>query len=338
MVFWLDDPDWSVRMPNLRRGFTLIELLVVVGIIAVLVSFLLPAVHSAREAARRVQCVNNLKQMGVALQSYHERLGAFPMGYAAAYPFVDGATDTAPGWGWAAQSLCEIEQQRLYSAANVSIPVEAAENSTVVRTMISTYLCPSDVTRGPFPVTDPSGQVLAIAAPSSYAGSCGGDETDTATGIENNGLGRGIFFRNSGVRLTDVTDGASQTIAVAERAWCKASGIWAGAITDGMIRRGDYNNCPATGALYYPAATLVLAHCHLINTNSDPDGGLDDCSSLHPGGANFLFADGSVHFLKNILGDAGTRPDGRISDYPPDVVFRALATRSGGEVVSADGY
>ena len=166
----------------------------------------------------------------------------------------------------------------------------------------------------------------------------GGNETDTATGIDNDGLGTGVFFRNSRIRLADITDGTSQTIAVVERAWAKASGVWAGAVTNGTIRRGPQNGCPTTGALFYPAATLVQAHCHLINTNSDPDGGLDDCSSLHPGGANFLFADGSVHFLKNILGDAGTRPDGSTIYYPSDVAFQALATRAGGEVISADSY
>ncbi|HKI18438.1 MAG TPA: DUF1559 domain-containing protein, partial [Isosphaeraceae bacterium] len=193
-------------------------------------------------------------------------------------------------------------------------------------------------TNGPFPVTDASGNVLAIAAPSSYAASVGGNETDTASGINNDGLGTGVFFRNSRIRLADIIDGTSQTVAVVERAWSKANGVWAGAVTNGTIHRGSQNGCPTTGALFYPAATLIQAHCHMINTNSDPDGGLDDCSSLHPGGANFLFADGSVHFLKNILGDAGTRPDGSTIYYPSDMAFQALATRSGGEVISSDAY
>jgi prepilin-type N-terminal cleavage/methylation domain-containing protein/prepilin-type processing-associated H-X9-DG protein len=320
------------------RGFTLIELLVVIALIAILVALLLPAVQAAREAARRIQCVNNLKQMGIALHGYHDALGTFPMGYMASSRFTDGATDTAPGWSWSAMILSGLEQGPLYGAANFSLPVEALQNTTVIRSMITAYLCPSDLTIGPFPVTDASGQVLAVAAPSSYAASVGGNETDTAMGINNDGLGTGVFFRNSRVRLADITDGASQTIAVVERAWSKASGIWPGAVANGTIRRGAQNNCPTTGALFYPAATLVQAHCHLINANSDPDGGLDDCSSLHPGGANFLFADGSVHFLKNILGDAGTRPDGTTIYYPSDVVFQALATRSCGEVVSGDAY
>jgi len=310
----------------------------VIAIIAVLIALLLPAVQAAREAARRTQCINNLKQLGLALHSYHDTLGAFPMGYAASGRFIDGATDTAPGWGWGTMILSQLEQGPLYSAVNFGLPMESSQNTTVIQCMITTYLCPSDLTDGPFPVTDASGNVLAIAAPSSYAASVGGNETDTATGINNDALGTGTFFRNSRTRLADVTDGTSQTIAVVERAWSKASGIWAGAVTNGTIRRGSQNGCPRTGALFYPAATLVQAHCHLINTNSDPDGGLDDCSSLHPGGANFLFADGSVRFLKNILGDAGTRPDGTAIYYPADVLFQALATRSGGEVISGDAY
>jgi len=327
-----------MQLINLRRGFTLIELLVVIAIIAVLIALLLPAVQAAREAARRIQCVNNLKQLGLALHNYHDALGAFPMGYAATGRFINGATDTAPGWGWGTMILSQLEQGPLFNAVNFGLPVEAPQNTTVIRSMITTYLCPSDLTNGPFQVSDASGNVLATAAPSSYAASVGGNETYTDTGINKDGLGTGIFFRNSRIRLADIIDGTSQTIAVVERAWSKANGVWAGAVTNGTIRRGSQNNCPATGALFYPAATLVQAHCHLINTNSDPDGGLDDCSSLHPGGANFLFTDGSVHFLKNILGDAGTRPDGTTIYYPSDVAFQALATRAGGEVISADSY
>jgi prepilin-type N-terminal cleavage/methylation domain-containing protein/prepilin-type processing-associated H-X9-DG protein len=327
-----------VRIAHSLRGFTLIELLVVISIVGILIALLLPSVQAAREAARRVQCFNNLKQMGIALQNYHDAVGAFPMGYVARSRFIDGASDTSPGWGWGTMILSQIEQAPLFNAVNFALPVEAAQNSTVILSMITMYLCPSDLTNGPFQVTDASGRVLATAAPSSYAACVGGDETDTATGINNDGLGTGTFFRNSRIRLADITDGTSQTIAIVERAWSKANGVWAGAVTNGTIRRGAQNDCPTTGAPFYPAATLVQAHCHLINTNSDPDGGLDDCSSFHPGGANFLFADGSVHFLKNHRGDAGKRFDGtRIYD-PSDLAFQALATRAGGEVISADSY
>jgi prepilin-type N-terminal cleavage/methylation domain-containing protein/prepilin-type processing-associated H-X9-DG protein len=358
-------------MRTLRhRGFTLIELLVVIAIITVLIGLLLPAVQAAREAARRVQCVNNLKQIGLALHNYHDTVGAFPMGYAARSPLsvtplkVDGATDTTPGWAWGAMILPQLEQSALFNAGNFSLPVEGAENTTVIRTTITTYLCPSDPTSGPFQVTDASGTVLTVtnalgnqgtdasgnvltvtATPSSYAACVGGDETDTATGIvnkvtgisNNDGLGKGVMFRNSRIRLADITDGTSQTIAVVERAWSNASGLWAGAVTKGVIRRGPSNRNPP-GEPFYPAATMVQAHCHLINANADPDGGLDDCSSLHPGGANFLFADGSVHFLKSIPADAGTDSNGNPIYSPAGRVFQALATRAGGEVIPGDSY
>jgi prepilin-type N-terminal cleavage/methylation domain-containing protein/prepilin-type processing-associated H-X9-DG protein len=320
------------------RGFTLIELLVVMAVIAVLTGLLLPAVQAAREAARRVQCVNNLKQVGLALHGYHDALGTFPMSYAARGRFVDGTSDTAPGWGWGAMLLPQLDQRPLFDAINLTLSVEGPQNTTVVRSVMTTFLCPSDPTVGPFPVSDASGNVLATMAPSGYAACVGGDESDTTTGINDDGLGRGVMFRNSGVRLADLTDGASQTITVGERAWSVAQGVWAGVVTRGVLRRGPANRCPTTGALFYPAPTLVQAHCHLLNTDTDPDGGLDDFSSRHPGGGNFLFADGSVHFLKDVLRDAGSRPDGSPIYPPAGLVFQALATRNGGEVVSSDAY
>ena len=105
-----------------KRGFTLIELLVVIAIIAVLIALLLPAVQSARRAARRTQCVNNLKQMGLALHNYHDSMSIFPPAYIAASKFIDGETDTSPGWSWATMILPQFEQSPLYSSINVWLP------------------------------------------------------------------------------------------------------------------------------------------------------------------------------------------------------------------------
>jgi prepilin-type N-terminal cleavage/methylation domain-containing protein/prepilin-type processing-associated H-X9-DG protein len=321
------------------RGFTLIELLVVMSIIGVLVALLLPGVQAAREAARRVQCTNDLKQMGLALQNYHNALGAFPMRYAARNGFVDGATDTAPGWGWGSMILAQLEQGPIFNSINFVLPVEAHQNSTVICSIITHYLCPSDpLPGGPFPVTDAGGITLAMMGPTSYTACVGNDAADSTTGLSNDGLGNGVMFRNSGVRLAGVTDGSSQTIVVGERAWSISSGPWAGVVTNAVIRRGPANPCPTTGALYYAAATLVQAHCNVLNTDTDPDGGLDDYSSRHPGGANFVFADGSVHFLKSVLRYLRTRPDGSTIYSPASLVLQALGTRSGGEVISADAY
>jgi prepilin-type N-terminal cleavage/methylation domain-containing protein/prepilin-type processing-associated H-X9-DG protein len=322
-----------------RRGFTLIELLVVISIVGALVALLLPAVQAAREAARRAQCTNNLKQMGLALQNYHDVVGMLPMSYAAQSRFIDGATDTAPGWGWGAMILAQLEQAPLYSAINFVLPVESPLNTTVIRSILTGYVCPSDsIPGGPFPVTDKSANVLTTMGPASYAACVGNDLTDSTTGLHNDGLGNGVMFRNSGIPLAGITDGTSQTIVVGERAWSITSGPWAGVVANGVIRRGPANPCPTTGAPYYLAATLVQAHCNVLNTDTDPDGGLDDFSSRHPGGASFVFADGSVHFLKSVLRNSGQRPDGSTIYSPASVVLQALGTRAGGEVVAADAY
>src|ERR1700722_16594220 len=113
-----------------RRGFTLIELLVVISIIAILIALLLPAVQAAREAARRSQCINNLKQMGLALNNYHDALGAFPPGDIAASKFIDGETDTSPGWSWASMILSQLDQSPVYASINFSLAVQAPANTT----------------------------------------------------------------------------------------------------------------------------------------------------------------------------------------------------------------
>ena len=322
-----------------RCGFTLIELLVVIAIIAVLIALLLPAVQAAREAARRVQCVNNLKQLGLALHSYHNAMLVLPPGYIASSPFRDGETDTAPGWSWASMILPHLEQAPLYSSINFSLPVQAAANATSVQTNLLGFLCPSDQFQGPtFPVTDGFGNTVATVTPSSYAASCGDDPSDTAFGFDNLGDGRGLFFRNSSVRIAGITDGTSQTVMLEERAWGNAEGTWAGAIQGGYIQRGPFNPCPGSADATYMAPCLVLAHCHMINTNADSDSGLDDSSSFHPGGANELFADGSVHFLRSVPNDAGVNPDGSTRYTPTSLIFQALGTRALGEVISSDSY
>ena len=128
-------------MQRTRRGFTLIELLVVIAIIGILVGLLLPAVQKIREAAARLQCQNNLKQIGLACHGYHDVNLALPPGYLATTPYSDGATDTSPGWGWGAYLLPYLEQGPLYSQLNFGQPVA---NSPAIQTMVKLYLCPSD--------------------------------------------------------------------------------------------------------------------------------------------------------------------------------------------------
>jgi prepilin-type N-terminal cleavage/methylation domain-containing protein/prepilin-type processing-associated H-X9-DG protein len=313
-----------VRLQNPRNAFTLIELLVVIAILSVLLGLLLPAVQKVREAAARMSCQNNLKQIGLALDNYHDAQQSFPPGYRATAAYSDGATDTAPGWGWAAFLLPQLEQDNLYRQLNFNLPVG---QSPGIQTMVKVYLCPSDLTPpGAFPVPDGFGNPVALAAPSSYAACVGGDESDTF-----GPTGMGVFYRNSRTRFADITDGTSNTILIGERAWANANGIWAGAIAGAVCKRGQQNPCPGSGAGWYPAADLVQAHSHLNNATTDTDGGLDDFSSRHIGGSNFVFADGSVRFLRSVSGDNAD------SSYTADgLLFQAMGTRSGGEVVPAD--
>jgi prepilin-type N-terminal cleavage/methylation domain-containing protein/prepilin-type processing-associated H-X9-DG protein len=292
-----------------RRAFTLIELLVVIAIIAILIALLVPAVQKVREAAARVQCQNNLKQIGLACHNYHGAQKCLPPGYLASGPYIDGTNDTSPGWGWAAFLLPFLDQDPIYRQLNLNSPVQ---NSPAIQTMIAVYFCPSDApSSGPFAVTDATGTAIALAAPSSYAATVGPDASDVA-----DPTGLGVFYRNSRTRLTDITDGTSQTVMAGERAWADSQGIWAGVPSGAVLRPGSRNPWQTVTA---PAPTLVLAHNNWINIKTDADGGLDDFSGYHSGGVNLVFADGSVHFIRNITVDG-----------PQRQAFWALGTRAGG--------
>lgn len=310
-----------------RKAFTLIELLVVIAIIAMLLGLLLPAVQKVRESAAKAQCLNNLKQIGLSLHGYHDVNLGLPPGYRASIPYSDGVNDTAPGWGWATFILPYIEQENIYRQLGLNQPVQ---DSPAIQTMVKVFLCPSDLTTpNAFGVPDGFGNTVCLAAPTSYAACCGNDAADTR-----DATGNGVFYRNSRIRIADITDGTSNTILVGERAWAKSNGAWGGAIPGGVIKRGQSNPCqPNIPDAWYPSSTIAIAHAHLNNALVDPDGsaGMDDFSSMHIGGSLFLFADGSVHFLRSVSSD---NADG---SYTSDgVIFQALATRANGEVIPGD--
>src|SRR6516225_2993488 len=129
------------RLPCSPRGFTLIELLVVIAIIGILMALLLPAVQKIREAAARMQCQNNLHQIGLALHNYHDAARSFPPGYVSG--FDSAGDDTGPGWGWAALTLPHLEQQPLYASCQFSLPIEAPANAAGRIAPVKLYLCPS---------------------------------------------------------------------------------------------------------------------------------------------------------------------------------------------------
>jgi len=306
-----------------RRGFTLIELLVVIAIIAVLIALLLPAVQAAREAARRSQCLNNLKQIGLGLHNYHDAVGAFPPGYLS-LPGPDG-DNTGPGWGWAAMVLPQLEQTSLSNAINFSLPIESAANQTARLTKINTFVCPSDASFQPqFTVVDDSTSNLTLGAPicdvasSDYVGCFGkGDVSD----IPGRDSGEGLFCRNRSIRLAEITDGTSQTLAAGEKSQNLARATWTGAVSHAAVPITDLQ--AENGLSPEGGGALVLSHSgELDGPNSQP-AHADQFWGRHPGGANFAFADGSVRFIKA---------------KRPLAIFQALATRQGNEVLSADSY
>ncbi|HTU90012.1 MAG TPA: DUF1559 domain-containing protein [Gemmataceae bacterium] len=308
------------RARQARYGFTLVELLVVIAIIAVLIGLLLPAVQKAREAASRAKCQNNLKQMGLAFHNYHDSFQSLPPGYYTVMPYVDGTTDTSPGWAWGAYILPYIEQASLYElytsgSTFVTGGADVATFfSTTAATVVPTFLCPDDIlppTPGTFLVTGADqATAICVLAPSSYAAVCGGevtpggivyntDGTITITSVPTTAAtGNGAFYRNSAVTLGSILDGTSNTVFVQERAFAHAMGAWVGAPINGYCQEGLYN--PAyNGNPGQGAADLVLTHA---STNNNPTSRvLDEASSMHVTGSNFLYGDGSVHFIRNIL-------------------------------------
>ncbi len=290
-----------------RFAFTLIELLVVIAIISILIGLLLPAVQKIREAANRMSCTNNLKQMGLACHNYHDTNECLPPGYlaTAAYP------DTAPGWGCGMFLLPFLEQDNLYRQIDQTQPVES---QIACRQSLRVFRCPSDPSfPGTYTVVDATLSPICEMAPSSYAATVGSDasEVDALDG-------NGVFYRNSRTRFADITDGLTNTVFIGDRAFADAKGCWAGIPTNSITQPGSTNPWQTTTG---SGQCLVLVHNNWINIKTDADGGLDDFSSKHTGGVNLLMGDGSVRFVRSITVDGVTR-----------LAFWAMGTRDGGEV------
>jgi prepilin-type N-terminal cleavage/methylation domain-containing protein/prepilin-type processing-associated H-X9-DG protein len=371
-----------------RRGFTLIELLVVIAIIAVLISLLLPAVQAAREAARRIQCTNNLKQIGIALHNYQLTFSVFPPGAITGFKPGDrpwseqfwGNVYRASLLSWRPLILPQMEQNPLYNGINFEM-VYLIDGDvaiyTVFPTVISTWLCPSDGTieGGLRPFGTPDGQGTSVIDPATgqlatpvpvtnYAGSfgdnyCGGPwcrglpwETwpgndlppgqlrigrygvwGTSIGPDSSGFDtiigtgrlRGMFdyLTLQTVQLASISDGTSNTLMVGEVIpSCNASNsFWCpfGATAGTTVPLGwNSNTFPASDPACYQPWVWVNrpVGCRFSAASKG-------FVSMHPGGANFVFADGSVKFLKNSINL---------------VTYCALGSRDGGEVVSADAY
>ncbi|RUL82812.1 DUF1559 domain-containing protein [Tautonia sociabilis] len=357
--------DASRNQARDRAGFTLIELLVVIAIIGVLIALLLPAVQAAREAARRAQCSNNLKQLALAAMNYESSHGCLPPG---GFPV---RANPASGVPHNDHSVFErvgpfLEQQAIFNAINFELNAYRNENLTAVGTGIATLWCPSDATVSEatplipdaaasvgvgsaawmYPPPRPAG--TWTQQHTSYRGVSGiwassPSSLDPAEIRRARANKNGVIFASSSVRLAEIRDGTSNTLLFDERAhsyypnaasrtpqlapyYAAIYGAW----THGVYTfDGVYNNPP-----------------NRVRSPATP-------SSQHPGGINAAFCDGSVRFLKDSIDSFGPTNDYRsrgpilydaatgnylLAAGTRVPVFQALATRAGGEVVSADAY
>jgi prepilin-type N-terminal cleavage/methylation domain-containing protein/prepilin-type processing-associated H-X9-DG protein len=282
-------PRAPTRQSTHPPAFTLIELLVVIAIIGVLIALLLPAVQAAREAARRAQCTSNLKQLGIALHGYHDAFNTFPAGGWIALPTQPQTANM--NIGWSAVVLPWLEQRALFDALNLNFPYGDPSNSTAGHTVLTVYLCPSEP-RTSFWNRD-TGDVFDYAD-ADYGGMYG--PRGLAFPSDVNSPPRGPMIFNQNISLAQILDGSSQTILVGE----DPEAIHAQWI--------DGHN--------------IFDQSAPINARPPLEFG-EELTSRHPGGANALFGDGSVHFLKNATNV---------------VPLSALCTRALGEVIDASSY
>jgi prepilin-type N-terminal cleavage/methylation domain-containing protein/prepilin-type processing-associated H-X9-DG protein len=294
-----------------RKAFTLIELLVVVAIIAILIGLLLPAVQRVRESAARLKCKNNLKQIGLALHSYHDRMNGLPVGYQT--DVASDNSDLGPGWGWAAYLLDDLEQSNLKRQIRFDLQISDPLNATVRVATLPIFLCPSEWKTDPFSVVDANGNPICNVARGNYVAMNGvlGVSSDA---FDNNG----VFLRNKMMLFRDITDGLSNTLFVGERCSSMSDTTWTGAVTNGVVPAIRYPNRSDQLANAEAASALVLAHGsrdHIPNNPLVFDA--DATASFHISGVNFLFGDGSVQSISNTISGA---------------VYEALLTRAGGEV------
>lgn len=323
-----------------RHAFTLIELLVVMAIVGVLVGLLVPAVQKTRETANRLSCKNNLHQIGLALHSYHDSHKVFPPGYVSTVGPSSLSDDQGPGWGWAALILPYLEYQDVYNQIKFSADIKDPVNADVRTISLAVFRCPTDapMTDTVFtvdqlndptpdyttPLLDVNGKPVQVAH-CNYVGIFGNPEITVDPGFlspvpERSLAHRGMFYRNSRISLTDVLDGASNTLFVGERSSNLAYATWTGAVTGGQVppKKPDTLNFGPEGA-----PILCLGHTGDSSdvpphTPNSPVNHVDDFWSRHVLGVNFLFVDGSVRVIGNNISPT---------------VWWALGTRCGGEVV-----
>ena len=286
----------SIRQKR-TRGFTLIELLVVIAIIAILIALLLPAVQQAREAARRSQCKNNLKQIGLAMHNYHDTHRIFPPGYIRNMQIPESVAPRFPQFGWACMILPYVEETALYNKIGSNSSDFAVDWNTdnqalydLSREVINVYICPSD----------PDDNFSDWGVDKSTSGLTGGNPA------KSNYLASGqVFTLNSNTKVRDIIDGTSNTFLVGEATGDQGyyDGLWMGA-----HKWGNQNNyCTDEGIIRHGTGTYAGVPLRINGYGDEcPLPPPDYCAyyhrkhtfaSMHEGGAHFVFADGSVHFL-----------------------------------------
>lgn len=310
-------------MSRRRSGFTLIELLVVIAIIAVLIALLLPAVQQAREAARRTQCKNNLKQLGLAMHNYHETFRCFPF----------GQLDSANGFSAVSQMLPYLDQAPLYNLINFSVPYNNAANAVPLATVIPMLRCPSDVTAN----------LSGVGGPTNYLCNKGSgviwqDPSGPNTGMP---AQTGVMYYRSKVSMSDIIDGSSNTAAFSERVLADGNNGVSSPLEDvyfspaapttpddavTMCNAVDITNLANQFPLFMGAPWIHGQHCYLhVNVPNSRSCGFFTVlrasmppSSRHTGGVHVLLADGSTRFVSQNINLA---------------LWRGLGTRNGGEVL-----
>lgn len=280
-----------------RTAFTLVELLVVIAIIGVLIALLLPAVQQAREAARRSQCVNNMKQIGLAMHNYHDTYSAFPPGW------INRGSNGRPMYGWAVNLLPFIEQGALYDQLDPgSIPLveryhasATDEDKALLQTPITGYRCPSDVTKDLNDLVKFGSTDHFAVATSNYVANAGvGAVNVGASGTTGVPEGDGVFYGNSYLSFKHLVDGTTNTLMVGERDGGPskiAAGANFGAATWAGVGRNN------AGSSFGIPRTLLRANFTINHDYGSSGNFCKGMSSLHPGGVNITLCDASVRFL-----------------------------------------
>jgi prepilin-type N-terminal cleavage/methylation domain-containing protein/prepilin-type processing-associated H-X9-DG protein len=301
------------------KGFTLVELLVVIAIIGILIALLLPAVQAAREAARRAQCTNNLKQIGLALHNYHDTYKTLPAGFI----YRGGAGKCNYGWNVAIFPF--MEQEAFYELLDPgTIPLYERYTATATQ-------ADKDLLQHPFPALrcptdDGPATCNSInfgstnhfrVALTNYVASVGYGGYPTTT----NDSG-GVFFGNSWLKLGEIYDGTSNTFAVGERCYSFGTGHHHAATWVGVGKNDSYGANGTLRTLCRNSFTLNFDYGAPPPGPDQPQNMGKGCASRHPGGANYLLCDASVHFLSettdkaNVIQWLSLRKDGKAFAAP----------------------